>query len=63
MIRREYFVRRNVKFKEWVDSTYEDEAQRQIAWEAFSKLIELHPACADELRGETIWSESKVLEA
>jgi hypothetical protein len=45
-------VRRNKKMKDWVEFRWLDEHDRQVAWETFFKIIELHPGCADELRGE-----------
>lgn len=58
-MKRSYTIRRNIKLKEWIESTWADEYDRAIAWETFAKILELHPEQADALRGEIIDKETK----
>lgn len=61
MIRREYTIRRNVEWGKFLDSL--DEPDKATAIKTFEFLIDMCPELEAKLRGDVIWTESKILEA
>jgi len=49
-------VYRNHRMKLWVDMTYSEEHDRQVAWETFFAIRKMFPETELALRGECIAS-------